>query len=310
MAATENNQQNDQRLSTFLGWFSIGLGVAELAAPRVMAKVIGVRNRTANHVLLRAYGAREIAAGIGILLQRRQPAWLWARVGGDALDLASLGSVLASDSSHKVKASIATAAVAGVTALDVICAQKLSASGRQSGPRRFVRTVLINRAPADVYAFWRNLSNLPQFMDNLESVEDLGNNRSLWRARATRGRTVEWQAEIVDDQPERSISWRSIEGALVSNSGTVQFAAGPGGRGTMLRVEIEYQMPGGNITANLARLINSEPGQQVADELRRLKMVLETGEVVRSDASIHPGMHPAQPPEEAPADVFAASATA
>lgn len=312
--AKQTQSADGEKLSLALGCFSIGLGVAELVAPRAMAKLIGIRNKSTNHNILRAYGAREVAAGIGILFQRREPAWLWARVAGDALDLGSLGSALGSSTSEKMRLSMAAAAVAGVTALDVFCARTLSSNGSASQPqtkqpRKFVRTVLINRSPSDVYQFWRNFSNLPQFMDNLESVEDLGNGRSLWRARITRGRTTEWQAEITRDEKDREIAWRSVEGALVENSGMVQFAPGPGGRGTMLRVEIKYRMPGGSITANLARLINSEPGQQVADELRRLKMVLETGEVVRSDASIHPGMHAAQPPEEVPEGI-AATATA
>ncbi len=194
--STQNKQANGESLSLALGCFSIGLGIAELAAPRAMAKLIGVKNRSTNRMILRAYGAREIAAGVGILLQRRQPAWLWGRVAGDALDLAALGRALATGSPNKVKTSLAAAAVASVTVMDVLCAQRLSSNGtaKQKSPRSFIRTVRINRSPEDVYRFWRDFSNLPKFMDNLESVEDLGNGRSLWRARIIRGRTTEWQA--------------------------------------------------------------------------------------------------------------------
>jgi uncharacterized membrane protein len=96
---------------------------------------------------------------------------------------------------------------------------------------------------------------------------------------------VEWDAEITHDEPGRLIEWRSREGARVPNSGSVRFAEAPGGRGTEVRVEIDYQPPGGRLGRTVAMLFGEEPQQQVRDDLRRFKQVLEAGEVVRSEGS-------------------------
>ena len=117
---------NQKKLSTFLGWFSIGLGVTELIAGKRLGNALGLFDRGG---LMRAYGLREIAAGVGILLSapKTRGPWLWGRVAGDALDLATLGSALRKMNPHRGKAAFATANVAAVTALDIYCAQQLTA---------------------------------------------------------------------------------------------------------------------------------------------------------------------------------------
>lgn len=114
---------NERNLVDALGWFSIGLGLAEVVAARSLGKFLGVENRSG---LLRLFGVREIVAGVGILSQERRAPWLWARVGGDVLDLAVLGSALTSNNRKKGQVAFATAAVAGVTAVDIFCGQSLS----------------------------------------------------------------------------------------------------------------------------------------------------------------------------------------
>ena len=109
-----------ERLANGLGWFSIGLGVAEVIAPGMVANVIGVRNNVKSRTLLRFYGLRELAAGVGILTQYRPAGWLWARVGGDAVDLWSLASAMGSSRNEKGKLTFAMVSVAGVTAADVV----------------------------------------------------------------------------------------------------------------------------------------------------------------------------------------------
>jgi hypothetical protein len=111
-------------LAQGLGWFSIGLGVAELVAPEQLGRFLGMEEHTA---LLRAYGAREIATGIGILTQDDPTPWLWGRVGGDVLDLGTLALGLSPDNPQRGNVGMAMAAVAGVTALDIVCAQRLGA---------------------------------------------------------------------------------------------------------------------------------------------------------------------------------------
>ncbi len=287
---------NEQRLSKGLGWFSIGLGLTEVVAPGKLARMIGVRERPA---LIRGLGMREIANGIGILTQRRPAGFLWSRVAGDAMDLSLLGAALNSEDNESRNRTIAaTAAVAGVTVLDVICSQQLTLSP-ETGYRgiRVHKAITINRPVDQVYGFWRDFQNLPRFMRHLESVQIMGDGkRSHWRAKAPAGQSVEWDAEIVEDNPNSRISWRSIEGSNVDNSGSVEFETAPGNRGTIVRVELQYDPPGGALGAIVAKMFGEEPGQQLDDDLRAFKQIMETGEVVKSDASIHRGMHSAQPP--------------
>jgi uncharacterized membrane protein len=299
----QESKAGSESLATALGWFSIGLGLAELTAPRKMARLIGAPDSGNVPSLMRAYGMRELAAGVGILTQPRPAGWMWSRVAGDLMDLATLGSTMASSEADRARMSTATVAVLGVTALDVMCAQKLGMlaeneqSQEKSDPSRIVRTTTVNRSVEDVYQFWRNFENLPRFMRNLESVRVTGDRLSTWRAKAPFGTTVEWEAELVDDEPNALIGWRSLPHSDIQNCGTVRFQQATGRRGTVIRVELRYTPPGGQLTATAAKLFMMEPGRQVEDDLRRFKQVIETGEVVHSDASIHRGMHPGQPPK-------------
>jgi uncharacterized membrane protein len=294
------NVNDGQRLANGLGWFSIGLGVAEIAAPGKLAELIGLRDKERSRTLLRIYGLREIAAGIGILSQTRQSGWLWGRVAGDVVDLASLGSALGARNVDRTRVVTASAAVLGVTALDVLCAQGLTrTSGEERTAReypvRVTKTIIIGRSPEEVYQCWHDFSNLPSFMKHLESVHVLGDKRSHWKVQTAAGKTVEWDAEIMEDEPNARISWRTLESSDLHHSGSVRFERAPGGRGTLVKVELQYSPPGGAVSANIAKLFGAEPGQHIAEGLRALKQVMETGEVVKSEASIHRGTHPARP---------------
>jgi uncharacterized membrane protein len=142
------------------------------------------------------------------------------------------------------------------------------------------------RKPAeDVYRHWRDFRNLPTFMDHVRSVDVHDDRRSHWVVNAPAGTTVEWDAEIVEDRPGEIIAWRSVEGADVENSGSVRFSPAPGDRGTEVRVEVSYSPPGGVIGEVVAKLFGEAPDQQISDDLRRFKQVVETGDVVRSDGN-------------------------
>ena len=160
---------------------------------------------------------------------------------------------------------------------------------------------IVNAQPDEVYRFWREFTNLPRFMEHLESVTELGEGRSHWIAKAPAGMTVEWDAVIVADEPGRVITWRSLENSDVDNAGAVRFEAAPGGRGTIIKVNIQYNPPGGVVGATVAKLFGEEPNQQLEDDLRRFKQVIELGEVVVSDATIfgvgYFDQRPAQPPQ-------------
>lgn len=147
------------------------------------------------------------------------------------------------------------------------------------------KSVTINRPRAEVYEFWRKLENLPRFMIHLQEVTYTAPQQSHWVVKGPAGTTVEWDAEITDDQPQRLLAWRSLDGATVPNRGRVTFADAPADRGTEVRVELSYD-PGGALGAAVARLFGEDPPQQLRDDLRRFKQVLETGEVVLSDGSV------------------------
>lgn len=142
-----------------------------------------------------------------------------------------------------------------------------------------VRSVTIARPSEEVYRFFRTFSNLPRFMRHLESVTVINETRSHWVVRAPLGRTVEWDATITEDQPNERIGWRSDPDAAVRNIGWIEFRRAPGDRGTEVRAAIAYEPPAGQLGRLVAQLWGEEPGKQAHDDLRRLKQVLETGEV-------------------------------
>ncbi|CAN5826819.1 SRPBCC family protein [soil metagenome] len=144
-------------------------------------------------------------------------------------------------------------------------------------------SVTINRPIEELYRFWRNLENLPQFMRHLQSVERITDTLSRWRAKGPAGAILEWNAEIINEVPNKVIGWRSIEGSDVVSAGSVNFDdAGPG-RGTRVRVHLQYSPPGGKAGAALARLVGRDAGTEIREDLRRFKQLLESGEVPSTD---------------------------
>ena len=272
-----------KRLAKGLGWFSIGLGLAELLAPRAIASISGVSNKHTG--LIRLYGLREIGAGITIFAQKKPTEGVWSRVVGDAIDLTSLGIAATNPEAKLGRVAFATANVVAVTALDVICAMQLSSSSNQGIHAQ--GTCIVNLPPEEVYNFWRDFQNLPRFMRHLESVVDMGDGRSRWKAKGPAGTEVEWDATIIADVPGEVITWRSLEGSDVDNAGAVRFERATGGRGTIIKVNIEYNPIGGVLGAAVAKLFGEEPEQQMDDDLRRFKQILEIGEVVVSDATLY-----------------------
>jgi uncharacterized membrane protein len=137
----------------------------------------------------------------------------------------------------------------------------------------------VNRSPWDLYQFWRDFENLPRFMHHLKSVKVLDSNRSHWEARGPAGTTVEWDATIINDEENALIAWRSLDGADVDNAGSVRFLPAPEGRGTEVKVVIEYIPPAGRLGAALAKIFGEAPDQQIQEDLRRFKQLMETGEI-------------------------------
>lgn len=272
------------KLAKGLGLLSIGLGVAGVAAPSRTARLIGVPRTRATTRTLRAVGLRELAAGAGLLSGRRPSGWLWSRVGGDVGDLALLGWSFGLRSANRGRLTATTATVAGITAIDLFSARRVGGGSSEQGIRT-AHAITVNRPVETVYAFWRNFENFPRFMAHLDEVAVTGAGRSHWQATGPAGLKVIWDAEITEDVPNERIAWRSLDGADVENTGTVHFKPAPGGRGTEVHVELRYRPPGGAAGAAFAGLFGENPAQQAQDDLRRFKQVMETGEVVLSEAT-------------------------
>lgn len=301
--ADQDRGTGGESTADFLGYFSLGLGLAEVLAPHAMSKVVGVKHVDETNIrTMQAMGLREIGHGLSILTNQHPEKAVWGRVAGDVLDLALLGRTASNPDNDRGRTLFATLNVLAVTALDVMTARQLSMQPRtpvrermEQGIVRTKRSITVHRPVEEVYAFWHDFENFPRFMRHLESVRVTGEGRTHWKALAPAGRTVEWEAETIEDRPDEFISWRSLPGADVYNAGTVRFQRAPGGRGTEVRVTLEYDPPFGKLGSKVAMLFREEPGQQVMDDLRHFKQVMETGEIVLSDATKQRGPHPAQP---------------
>jgi uncharacterized membrane protein len=164
------------------------------------------------------------------------------------------------------------------TAIDDTPSSPVTSVRRGEGVR-VEESVVIGRPRGDVYRFWRNLENLPRFMDHLEAVTVLDARRSHWTAKGPAGSRVEWDAEIHNEIPNELIAWRSLPGSEVDNAGSVHFMPTANGD-TEVRVVLRYDPPAGKLGATVARLLGEDPSRQVSDDLRRLKQVVEASEPV------------------------------
>lgn len=144
------------------------------------------------------------------------------------------------------------------------------------------RTVTISAPRAVLYAFWKDFTNLPRFMEHLESVRVDSATRSHWKAKAPAGKSVEWDAEIVNDVPDSIIAWKTVGDPDVANAGAVNFSDAPAGRGTIVKVTLDYEPPGGRIGNLVARLFGEDPDRQVREDLRKFRQLMETGDVTTS----------------------------
>ena len=150
---------------------------------------------------------------------------------------------------------------------------------KSASPIHVERAFTINKPVGEVYRFWRNFENLPKFMRHLRSVTRTGDRVSHWEARAPMGTSIGWDAEITDERENDYIVWRSLEGGAVEHRGSVQFRPAPYAGGTEVIVSLDYRPPAGKLGAAFARLFGTNPEQQVREDLRRFKQLMETGEI-------------------------------
>lgn len=286
---TDPAETSTRALAKGLGVASLVLGLAELTAPSRVAALAGVDDTGRSRIVIRALGARECGHAAALLVGPEQ--LVWTRVAGDVLDVAALAAGVARRGRGRRGRGIASVlALTAIGGVDVYAALRTS---RQGHPRHATNkrhqmlraAVTVQRSPDDVYNFWRNLENLPSFMHHLKSVTTDANGRSRWVVNAPVGQPVQWDAEITEDVPGSRIAWQSVAGSGIDNSGCVEFAPDHSGKGTEIRVSIGYEMPAGSVGKAAATLLGESPEQQVNDDLRRCKQILETGQVMRSDGS-------------------------
>jgi uncharacterized membrane protein len=235
----ERSDESVEAISKGLGVFSLGLGLAELAVPSALARLIGIESDRTTRATLRVFGAREIASALGIFAKPKRPLPVWTRVAGDVIDLGFLAWALKAKRSNGERIVGAMVAVLGVAALDVFAGAKLSTDGHApERPATKILSVTINRPLHEVSQRW---------------------------------------SELAGD---------------VGEKGHTTFSTAPGGRGTEVRVEIKTPT---RMKMALGRLLHNDAEQLADGDLRKFKQLIELGEIVHSDASIHRGMHAAQP---------------
>ena len=160
------------------------------------------------------------------------------------------------------------------------------------------RAVTIDKPREELYAFWRNFENLPRFMEHLVSVRVESPMRSHWEAKAPAGRTVEWDADIVNEVPNEIIAWKSVGEPDVPNAGAVNFSDAPGGRGTIVRVTLDWEPPAGKLGEILSHFFSEEPDHQIREDLRKFKQLMETGEITTSARRIEDSAYVGATPQK------------
>lgn len=289
-------------LSQALGWLSVGLGLAQIAAPRRVARLAGMADAQDTEALMRAMGLREIATGAGILMRSNPAPWLWARVGGDALDLALLNSAKASQHADHQRLAAATAAVVGITAADAYCGTRLALASRlgsadtvEPQPVQAMATITVNAPIAQIYQAWDGFQALPRFMASAATVEVAGERQSQWTANVPGGLSLEWDILITESIPHERIAWRTTADSFLTADGDIRFRPAPGDQGTEVRVDARFSPPGGELGRKIGDLFADAIGTKLQQDLRRFKQLMEIGEIVMSDDSIVKGPNAAQP---------------
>jgi uncharacterized membrane protein len=262
-AAYEDRQ--GERLAVGLGWFSVALGVAELAAPRSVARFVGVYPDSTTVSVVRSYGVRELGNGLAILAQPDRASLLWSRVAGDAVDVATLARAMNSPETHRGRAAFATAAVLGVTVLDILAAQQLGRASEGTGLEH-------EHSRAAARARTTHVTEAITINKPIEYVEDRWLNHESMQA-------LRHLQSLIQQHPDSGFS--------------VQLRPAPGARGTEVRVDLQHPRRGSAVTSAIRRLLGQDPSSQIRYDLQRFKQLLETGEMAISDG---PSLkRPAQP---------------
>lgn len=259
-----------EQLVRGLGWFSVAIGIAQVVAPRTVARLCGVPVPPSLMVLC---GLREIACGVGLLTQDQPQPWVKARLAGDTLDLVALGCGVLVPGADRRRIAVAGTAAAGVSVLDAYCSYELARHGRRLPPRHETISIEIDRDAQSLYRYWRELSNLPQVMPHVSSVQEIDETHSHWVGAGPGDVRLEWDAEIIDDVPDQRVAWRAVEGSRTFHAGSVQFRP-LGERTTQVQVDLLYERPPATLLSAAGMLFGYDSSAARAD-LRALKRRLE-----------------------------------
>jgi uncharacterized membrane protein len=200
------------------------------------------------------------------------PRW-GALIGGGALALLGL--------SRRSRSGLALAAGGGLLAY---MGARAAATPAQAVARS---SVLVNCSPQEAFQFWRNFENLPLFMRHIDSVTIIDNRRSRWIAAGPLGKPIEWEAEIVAERADELISWRSLADSDIQVDGFVEFRPATGKRGTVISANIIYSPPAGRVGHTIAKLLGKDPSFLMKNDLRRLKALIEAGEIPTVEGQPH-----------------------
>lgn len=156
-------------------------------------------------------------------------------------------------------------------------------------------SVIVNASSEVLYSYWRNLENLPNFMKHIEDVDEVTKERSRWKARIPGGiGNLEWEAEIIEEEENQLIAWRSLPDSEIQNSGEVRFEEIPGSLGTRVKTRISYRPPAGELGEVAAKLLNPSFNKIIKKDLKRFKEFIESGNYSDPDYDLWEGTPPSQ----------------
>lgn len=275
------------RLARGLGWFSVCLGLAEIISGRELDRYLGTGRRQG---ILRLFGLRELGAGAVILAQREpNAASVWSRVGGDVMDLIFLGTALEhqGNKTRLERLTVATTTVAAITALDIYCAWQLGRTPKTSEEEsvqvgRAEANSTINGTPEELYALWRDPETLTQVMGHFATVAAKSEDHAEWTVHGPAGTTLQWESQIVQEEPGQFLRWYSLQGAKIPNGGSIKFAPAVGGRGTVATLSVDFNPPGGVFGKAAAKAVGMVPHALAIQALQRFKRLAEKGGVAAS----------------------------
>ena len=290
-------------LARSLGLASLAGGAVLLRFPAPVLRRVGLHDTSGARLIARVVGVREAGVGLGILASRRPVGWLWARVGGDGLELALLvlaagvqghparsGALARWHSTRSVRpeTGLALGAVAGIGIIDLVAATRLT---RRRGPHRSASgSILVDLPRTEVYQRWRQLQEVPRFFSHLDLRPARTGHRPATPPVGMLGRTtlpapVGPSADVVREVPSELIEWRSGIASAVDHAGTARFEPTSDGHGTRVTVQVDFHPPGGLVGSLVAGLFGEHPRQQIADDLVRFKRLVEGDPLRRSDHS-------------------------